>query len=141
MEGTGGFQSPGLVETEMRRVNKDVASNLHVPSGYPLLAPPTDHPQVCLPSFFSVESPWKAHHRPKKRNPTLRTPRPGHRPRPRRHLFLWFYYYKHTTALPHLGNPELCVLCLPSLSTWTGSHGRVQATCRREKYLTEQLNS
>lgn len=30
-------------------------------------------------------------------------------------MFLWFYYYKHTTALPHPGNPGLCVLYLPSL--------------------------
>lgn len=30
-------------------------------------------------------------------------------------MFLWFYYYKHTTALPHPGNPGPCMLYLPSL--------------------------
>lgn len=30
-------------------------------------------------------------------------------------MFLWFYYYKYTTALLHPGNPGLCMLYLPSL--------------------------
>lgn len=47
--------------------------------------------------------------------PPLRIPRPAHSSRPHRHTLLWFYYYKHTMALPHLGNPGLCMLYLPSL--------------------------
>lgn len=81
----------------------------------------------------------KDQHSPKKQTdppPPMNTQaRPSRSSHPHRHTFLWFYYYKHTMALPHLGNPGLGMLYLPSLFYLD------RATKKRSSHVQAQSSS